>query len=684
MTPRARIERAFARLAERPGYTDRYNQRQLAWLIEERYAEGNSGAYEAPTGLGKSLAALIPALAYAAEGKRTVIATYTNVLAEQYWRKDLPLALELLDDVWGEAKPTVAFLMGRQRYACLAQLDNEPHTLGEAYRDRATWGIESEFRTLRLAAGREATALWRRLAGPPVCPARLCTHYQDCYYYSARRAAERAGVVITNHAVVLQDAVMRDASEGDQVLLGKFDALIVDEAHDFVAAAQAALEFELSDKSLTTILGLTGRMDQTLAPLANQAGALPEWNRIYGAFRVDLETARRDLGMIGEEHTGILEIAPADLAEHPSVKGRRAHTVRPLVERLGDHLALSVKAFLDGAQAIVTRWKDDESLRGTAMREAQECLRNYGMFLREYAYGCRGLIAPSGASVSFVGHDGTAPTARLEPVDLAEPLKNLIWTPNQVTIAMSATLAVDGGFDFFKRTTGAEPRSTEVLASPFDYSRQAALYLPPMGAVPDPSEARKRGMEGPYFDAVAHQIADIVAHMGGRTLALFHSRREMEEVYRRIEPREDLPIYMQRGTGVASVGERFKNEERATLFAVRSFWTGFDAPGKTLSCVVLVRVPFEVPVDPPQLARQAWLESKGENPFFSWTLPQAKMMVRQGAGRLIRRDADHGVIAILDPRVRTKRYGEAILENLPPGMTMCEDFLEAMVHAGLE
>jgi ATP-dependent DNA helicase DinG len=157
----------------------------------------------------------------------------------------------------------------------------------------------------------------------------------------------------------------------------------------------------------------------------------------------------------------------------------------------------------------------------------------------------------------------------------------------------------------------------------------------------------------------------------------------MEAVRDRVDVPEELTIYMQGKSGVATIGEKFREDRFASLFAVRSFWTGFDAPGDTLSCVVLVRVPFEVPIDPPQVARQAWIETQGGNPFMSYSLPLAKMMMRQGAGRLIRNQNDKGVIAILDPRLTTKRYGHEILGNLPDGMRTFHDIYDAVAHVGL-
>jgi len=272
---------------------------------------------------------------------------------------------------------------------------------------------------------------------------------------------------------------------------------------------------------------------------------------------------------------------------------------------------------------------------------------------------------------------------RQDVIGLAEPLTRLIWDRTPYA-CISATLALDGNFDFFRRTTGAKPQFEEILPSPFDYASNAAIYLPPPDTIPDPSLARQQGQEEIYWRRVASELSKIIRTVGGRTLALFHSRKEMEEVLSFIDLPSELPVYAQTKFGTAAVGERFIENTHASLFALRSFWTGFDAPGETLSCVVLVRVPFEVPIDPPQIARLAYLQTQGLNAFGEHTLPLAKMLMRQGAGRLIRRAEDKGIIALLDPRIQTKRYGEEILANLPEGMRTFRDIADAVGWIGLE
>ncbi len=679
-TAKALIDRAFDRLDARPGYVARPQQRQLARLLSDLIEGDASGAFEAPTGLGKSLACLVPAIAHAiVDGRRTVVATYTNVLAEQYWHTDLPMALSLFQ---GVEPPRTALLMGRAKYACLAQMDEHAPESVDLVRREALLGIETEIRRL-VPRGPH----WAKLSSPPVCPGRLCPAYDDCFYYNARRGAEGAGVVVTNHSVVVQHALMAAKREDSEGLLGRYDFLVLDEAHDFPQAATSGLEFELSLPKLAALGGVAGRLEGALNPLAQRCGDSALWAKAIAAFKEGIERASRELVAYGLHlgKPGILTASPADLLDHPQVKLNKTGDDMAGARAVSETVAEACERLAKGTTDLFRSWKEREPER---TRGVLESTKNYVLYLREFGTECGRLFTPTGVSVSysstgFGGRGAAEPILRQDTLGLAEPLRELVW--NRAPYAcLSATLAVDGSFDHFRRVTGCEPTFEETLPSPFDFSTQAAVYLPPLGAIPDPAEARRNGDEGAYFRALARQLEGIIVACDGRTLALFHSRREMEAVLALLELPPELPVHSQTKFGVGSVGERFRREVHSSLFALRSFWTGFDAPGETLSCVAVVRVPFEVPTDPPQIARLAWLQSQGLDPFKEHTLPQAKMMMRQGAGRLVRRAGDKGIIALLDPRLQTKRYGEEILANLPAEMSTFRDIGDAVGHIGLE
>ena len=673
------IEEAFRRLKEKPGFVERENQSQLAWLISDCIEGRQTGIFEAPTGLGKSLAALIPAIAHClAANKRVVVATYTNVLAEQYWQKDWPLAASLFDE-----KPSAAFLMGRQRYACLLQADEHEPGGAEELEQALKMGIESEYRHAMRQQPRKLAEAWSRLATPPVCPGRLCAYYGPCFYYSARRRAERANLVITNHNVVLQDALIKRTTQGDMTMLGDYDFLIVDEAHDMLSAAHNALEFELSEGKLATMAAISHKVYQCVrnSPMPYLEGPLA---RAAEAFRRELDQVQLKLVAYQEgiPGAGILKANPEEVEVHPTVKPHVQRARLEIAEALAEEAAQACHHFVRSVDGIIQRPVDDGFAEAAHAQTVREATSNYSAFVTEFGVGCHSLFHPFHETVTHVGRAQDRAQLRRDPLDVAEELRALVW--DQVpSVSMSATLALDGSFDFFVRCTGVQGDFQEILPSPFDFSSQAAVYVPALGAIPDPSVARREGREEDYFGAIARELSEIITLMRGRTLALFHSRREMQEVFSRMNVPPDLPILLQRPTGAGSVGEQFKRDIGSSLFALRSFWTGFDAPGETCSCVVVVRVPFEVPVEPTQIARSAQLMLRGLDPFMEWSLPQAKMMMRQGAGRLIRNDADRGLLCLLDPRLKAKRYGEQILDNLPSGMREFNDAADAIGYLGL-
>lgn len=656
------VERAFRRLWARPGYAERPDQLQLALLICDMIGSSTPSAFEAPTGLGKSLAALLPALAHAKLGeKRIAISTYTNVLAEQYWTKDLPLALSLMEEDAPEPG-TARFLIGRSRYVCKAALQGQPDAIVHAVA-MTERGTETEFRRLTPTRGRDTGEVWKMIQTPPVCPARACPFYDECYYYGARRAVENAKVVITNHSILVTHGLMTTDDE-PKGLLGKLDHLIVDEAHDFGLAAQNGLEFDIGVRALGTAVSVSSRI----------AHALPRLDAPFERLKGALEgVARRLESRSLELPEGILTAVPQEVLDHPAVTERKNETALPAAVETLEAIEKALDRFLDTVE---------QRLAGADMSEI-DGTRNYVRWLNDFRGGCGRVFFPEGVAVSYVGPDGDGTRIRQDTVGLAEPLKTILWNRIPSTL-MSATLAVDGEFLFTERQIGFHPEYGEVMPSPFDHARDSCMYIPPRGRIPDPSVARAERSEPFYWSALASELTEIIETVGGGVLALFHSRQEMEETARRMRLPSHLSLLVQPRAGALAVGERFKEDRDASLFGLRSFWTGFDAPGDTLRCVALVRIPFEVPIDPPQLTRLAWLATQGMDPFSVHTLPTAKMTMRQGMGRLLRRAGDRGIVALLDPRLRTKRYGEEILLNFPEDMRRFEDLADAMGYLNME
>lgn len=678
MTAQELVQQAFDRLAQRSGFETRENQVQLSLLLSDLIEQGATGLFEAPTGLGKSLATLVPAIANAiANDKRTVIATYTNVLADQYWRKDLPLAASLFT----EFVPS-AFLIGRQRYVCLMGMDEAMPSEVDAFKESARQGTENEFRRQIRKPDREINRLWPQVQVPQVCPAKACPMYDECFYYKARRKLEKAKIIITNHSVVIQDAVSSDPEAEREGMLFKYDFLILDEAHDFPSAAINGLEFELSGNRLNSLKGIATKLENLIAPLASAQGEEHEWRAKAEDLKKDIDLAQRELVSLGMQlnQGGIVAVTPEEVDEHPAVQKAHAKQHIHEVESIAERVRIACERYSTDSVLRVERYRQED--RHPETKSIADSSRNYVSYVRDFAAGAHELSRPSGAAVSYIGNPRSEVILRRDYIDLQEPLRELIW--NRAPYAcLSATLQVDNDFEHFARVTGTEAMFQEVLPSPFDYTTQCALYLPKKNAIPDPTLSRQGEAEQYYYQAIARELSEIIETCQGRTLALFHSRKEMEGVRNYINISEEYPILMQGRTGVAIVGEQFKKNIYTSLFALRSFWTGFDAPGETCSCVALVRIPFEVPVEPSQIARMAYLASQGMDPFQTHTLPNAKIIMRQGAGRLIRSENDKGIIALLDPRLQTKRYGEQILGNLPSGMRQFGDIRDAAGWIGL-
>lgn len=678
MTAQELVKKAFDRLAERSGFENREFQVQLSLTLSDLMFEKTNGVFEAPTGLGKSLACLIPAIANAiVSGQRTVIATYTNVLAEQYWRKDLPLALSLFDD-----HCETAFLIGRQRYVCLMGLDEAlPRELDNFSRD-AELGTESEFRRLIPRMDREINQLWPRVQVPPVCPAKACPVYDDCFYYGARKKLEKAKVIITNHSVVIQDALGADDEIEKEGMLFAYDYLVIDEAHDFASAAINGLEFEISTPKLAALTGVSGRLHSLIQPFAGLSGEGFEWDAESEKFKAEIQKSVAELASLSQKVTesGIVTVSPSEVEDHPAVQKINAKDQIESVGAISEKVRLACEKYTSQVGVKLERYRSE--VKSTDAKNLFDSTRNYISYIRDFAAGAGELTHPTGTSVSYIGNNRSEMILRRDLIDLREDLKKLLWNRVPYT-CLSATLALDGEFDHFERTLGIEPTYKEILPSPYDFATQCSLYVPKGGKIPDPSTSRFGDAEQLYYLAVANELSQIIQTLGGRTLALFHSRKEMEGVKQYMRVGDDLPILMQGRSGVATVGEQFKKNVYASLFALRSFWTGFDAPGETCSCVALVRIPFEVPSEPAVVARMAYLAQQGLDPFQHHSLPNAKMIMRQGAGRLIRSNNDKGVIALLDPRLRTKRYGEQILANFPAEIRTFDDFIDAAGWVGL-
>jgi len=601
-------------LAAIPGAQAREGQHVMAEAVADALASGTHVLVQAGTGTGKSLGYLVPALA---SGKKVVVATATKALQAQLVDKDLPRVVAALAPVLGHT-PTFALAKGRSNYACLQQLgggglepeqdelwDGPTSMTGQQvvklreWAEDATTGDRDEVPfPVSDRAWRQVSVTARECLGTK-CPDRI-----PCFAERAREQAKDADIVVANHALLALDAFT------SAQVLPEHDAVVLDEAHEFVSSATDALTHEL-----------------TAPAVRRAAGAAKAYVAPVMQERLDDAHAVLDGAVQGLE-PGWLPTVPPHLLD-----------------------ALGVVEQVCGAAAVeVGKAEDGEAELEAAKRERAK------LALAEAAEAAGELRAPHERSAVYVTQDRAL---RVSPLHVGGALQTGLFGEATV-VATSATLTLGGSFQHAARDLGL-PWPEEGwrgldVGSPFDYPKQSQLYV--ARDLPDPSK-----QSAAWQDAVDRLCAELVQAAGGRTLALFTSAAAAARAAAAVRAATDVPVLLQGEDTPGALTHRFAKDARTCLFGTRSFWQGVDVPGSACQLVILDRIPFAFVDDPLVKARQA---DAGERAFMEVTLPPAAVLLAQGAGRLIRSTSDRGVVVVLDPRLATARYGELLLKTLPP------------------
>jgi Rad3-related DNA helicase/DNA polymerase III epsilon subunit-like protein len=638
-----------------PEYEEREAQLQMLRAVAQIMERGGRLLVEAGTGTGKSLAYLIPALARAvASSEKVLVSTATLTLQEQLVGKDLPFLRQ-----WLPWDFEAVLLKGRSNYVSLRRWRRylaEPCGDDEELRFKLkilAWlhntasGDRSELRL----QGREE-AFWARIASDPMdCVGVFCTA-EDCYVHRARAEAEQADLVVVNHALLLADA-----AQGGSILPG-FEHLIVDEAHHLEDAATQGLRREVDGPAMVALLDRVATLVETIGRQP-RLGAPAE--QLAGATDAVADARRRV--------NATFDVAGQMVVRLVADAGRRDETVRlnPVIRTAPGWEPLAA-AVADAATSLAGL---DATLRRAVAAgrdwlggdEPDQDLRELEI-IRARIAEATGLLAeavlePDGNRVYwFVLLARTSTLVlRSAPLNVGNLLREHVFEPRRSVVFTSASLAVGRSFDYFRSRVGLE-REPEmlVLDSPFDYLNQALVCLPT--GLPEPASEE-------FGNAVVRVIADVTRRIGGRTLALFTSHRQLRDTYFELKQRPDLDDILILGQGLDGqrrhVLQAFQESERALLMGTASFWEGIDVPGDKLSCVVLVRLPFPVPTEPVFAARAEQVSDS----FTLYALPLAALRLKQGFGRLIRRGSDRGAVVILDNRISSRDYGRAFLEVLP-------------------
>jgi ATP-dependent DNA helicase DinG len=626
LAPGGGLERAI------PHYEDRLEQRAMSAAVERALADERPLIVEAGTGTGKTLAYLIPALQ---SGKRVVVSTGTRALQDQIARHDVPLLRSIL------ARPFAAVtLKGVANYVCrrkLAELaGRRADGTTTAIVDWTTYTETGDRAELDWLA--EDAPFWSEVTTTP--DARIgprCPYFERCFVTQARRLAEQAQLVLVNHHLYFADRVLRSAHPGARVL-PDHDAVIFDEAHQLEDVATEHFGAKVSTHALSTLVrDAHGAM-----------AAMPLWT---GRASIDVLHAVERAGI------KLFSLVRGALGGQLGADSRV-----PLPQGLFDHADRQAAWFeLDTALEEVARVAEaegDPSPDEEAESGSRAALTGIARRARELRDSLAAIAEQRQKSHVYWGEirpTGTLLTA--SPIDVADLLRRHVVRAGPTTIFTSATLSAGGELTYTRARLGLDDADELIVTSPFDYERQAMLYvprdLPPVG-------------DGFTTEAAA-RIRELLAITQGRAFLLFTSHRALREAAIQLA---DLPFprMVQGDAPRATLIDRFRATPNAVLFGTGSFWEGVDVPGDALSLVVIDKLPFSPHTDPLIAARMQAIAEGGGDPFAQIQLPAAAIALKQGFGRLIRRRDDRGIVAILDARIVTRTYGRVFFDTLPGGL----------------
>ena len=684
-------------------YEDRRSQRDMAAYVADGYNDGGVLLLEAGTGVGKSFAYLVPALAWArANGERTVVSTNTINLQEQLVGKDLPLLRQALGG--DEYTPTFALLKGWRNYLCLARLHQavgSQRTLLE--QDKldellgiAEWAGHTADGTLSDLPVTPTPEVWDEVsAEPDLCTRLKCPHFDRCFLFRARRKAAEADVVVVNHHLLAADLSVRQAQDNweEAAVLPPYRRLILDEGHHLEEVAANHLGLQVTSRAVRRLLNRFERNGRGLAPtlaheLAGRADLLSRASLDLLRERLlpAVADARRATDALFQRLSDRLE---ADQASQLRLSDEFA-TDPVWDEGLGFELDAALGAFrtvremVEGIADGLTQVEESER-RGQLLQELRGVMRR----LDGIADGLNRSLRPVGGGAPTVRWmERTARGGHIQlsavPLDLAPLLRKLLFDRLETVVLTSATLAAGGDFGFLESRLGlagdeSPVRVREVFASPFDYPSQCVFGIP--NNLPEPRED-----ESAHGAAVVQVVSDLAFAADGGMFVLFTSHASLRRAA--VELRGVLgarwPILVQGEAPRDVLLRRFRAAENAILLGTDSFWEGVDVPGRALRALVLNKLPFKVPSEPLTAARLERLAEEGLDGFVHYLLPHAALKLKQGFGRLIRSRTDVGVVVLLDSRVVTKRYGPLLLGGLPRAervvgswaqvRTRCEDF----------
>jgi ATP-dependent DNA helicase DinG len=610
-----------------PGFEHRESQQEMAGAVAAVLREGGQLLVEAGTGTGKSLAYLVPAVL---SGQRVVVSTGTKNLQEQLFYKDIPLVRKALQ------VPFSACLMkGRGNYLCLAryaQFAAQPTF--RLFEEAQHFDSLHRWSTLTRTGDRseipgvpERLDFWKTIsARSENCVGKDCPDFDRCHVTRLRQRASESEILIVNHHLLFADLMVREGSFGE--VIPEYDHLVLDEAHQIEDVATAYFGLTVS----------TMRVDE----LVHDAEKAWESRNGAGADARRIRDVKAELRLLRGAGQELFELYRSKAAKE------ERYRLRPGSANGDQHRAR------DGFRRQLARVRDllagipnpDESTVAL-LRRAGEIERDLDVILD----------ASDPESVSWCEQRERSVALRASPIHVAPLVQRLLFEKKRTVVMTSATLAVEGSFDYSSSRVGAAADSGRILASPFDYRRQALLYVP--RDLPPPRDPV-------FLERAAAEIRELVRWSRGRAFLLFTSFANLHWIRRSLGKSFPYPLFVQGDASRGEILDSFRETPGAVLLATSSFWEGVDVMGEQLSLVVIDKLPFAVPGDPLVSARIDSVTSEGGNAFRDYQVPMAILSLKQGLGRLIRSRSDKGVVAVLDSRLATMPYGKRFLSSLPP------------------